>query len=232
VGGDRPGFRRLAAAFPPALARSLTQALDGHERARVLEEALLAVAGLRGAATSATPLPPSLRPALERMGRPLNWPERRLAALARLYGRADGELSSYAVTKVQAAANIKELLAAFLVAGGEGRPALLGWERAQELVLNAVLPFVATRPRQRARCVELVAAMRPLAPYGKTAFLEANLRRRDGKRRVTSALEQQGLLGLLEDWCSQGGCGRCPLSPALPHPTGADGQTGSADAQG
>jgi hypothetical protein len=25
-------------------------------------------------------------------------------------------------------------------------------------------------------------------------------------------VEQQGLLSLLAEWCSRGGCGRCPLS--------------------
>jgi hypothetical protein len=50
------------------------------------------------------------------------------------------------------------------------------------------------------------------AGYGKTAFLEANLRLESGRRPARSAVEQQGLLSLLAEWCSRGGCGRCPLS--------------------
>jgi hypothetical protein len=224
VGGDRAGFRRLAQAFPPPLARSLTESLAESQRARVLEDALVAVAGLPGARTLPAALPARLSPALERLGRPLNWPERRLAAFARLYGRAQADLVSYAVETVESAAGVKELVTAWQVVSAEGRPALLGWERTRELVLNAVLPFVATRPGLRSQAEALLTQLQPSAPYGRTAFLEANLVRPSGKRRVASALEQQGLLALLEDWCSQGGCGRCPLSPPQPQPTAADGQ--------
>ena len=87
-------------------------------------------------------------------------------------------------------------------------------ERTRELVVNVVLPFAALDPALREKALSLLGSMPPAAAYSKTAFLEANLRRADGKRRVRGVLEQQGLLSLLADWCSQGGCGRCPLSPA------------------
>jgi hypothetical protein len=57
----------------------------------------------------------------------------------------------------------------------------------------------------------LVAALPPLPPYGKTRFLEANLKL-DGRRFVQRTLEQQGLLAYQGEWCARGGCGRCPLS--------------------
>ena len=75
-----------------------------------------------------------------------------------------------------------------------------------------MLPFAATRPELAPAALALAAELPLQRPYGKTAFLEANLRRVDGRRLAGSALEQQGLLGLLDAWCRQGGCGRCPLS--------------------
>jgi hypothetical protein len=139
----------------------------------------------------------------------LNWPERRLQALAALYTRADADLAGYIEASVSAAGKVRDLVAAWQVGGVGGGPALLGRQRAQELVLNLVLPFAASR---RAKALMLLARLPASAAYGRTAFLEANLAWPDGKRRVGSALEQQGLLGLVEEWCTQGGCGRCPLS--------------------
>jgi len=98
------------------------------------------------------------------------------------------------------------------VAGEGDGAAPLGQERARELVLNAVLPFAATQPELRAKAEALLRELPAVAPYGKTAFLEANLRGPDGRRAAASALAQQGLLAFLEEWCSRGGCGRCPLS--------------------
>jgi hypothetical protein len=89
---------------------------------------------------------------------------------------------------------------------------LIGPERASEIVLNVVLPFVMTRPSLAEKALSQLEKMKAQRPYGKTRFLERNLRRADGKRRLRTALEQQGLLALLADWWSQSGCGRCPLS--------------------
>ena len=141
--------------------------------------------------------------------RPANKPERRLRALATLFVRAGADLPSYARETVLAAEKLKLLVARWQV-GGE--PALLGPDRAQELVVNAVLPFVALDASLRPRALALLEALPAGASYGKTRFLEHNLKRANGKKRVRGVLAQQGLLGLLNDWCSQGGCGRCPLS--------------------
>ncbi|HXH22576.1 MAG TPA: hypothetical protein VNN10_11135, partial [Dehalococcoidia bacterium] len=84
---------------------------------------------------------------------------------------------------------------------------------AVEVLLNAVLPFAAAvRPELEGRCLELAASLPALPPYGKTAFLEANLAPAGRRRTTRTPLEQQGLLALHAEWCSQGGCGRCPLS--------------------
>ena len=94
----------------------------------------------------------------------------------------------------------------------EGEP-LLGADRAQEIVLNVVLPFAMLQSVLAAQALALAASLPASAAYGKTRFLEANFAPANGKRAVKGALAQQGLLSLLNEWCSQGGCGRCPLSP-------------------
>jgi hypothetical protein len=205
VGGDREGFRRLAAAFPVSLARGMQD----------LEGALAYAAGLGEAPAGEGELPQPLRPALLASGRPANQPRRRLAGLARLYARAKRQtgteakvLTEMALASVQDA-DVKRALAAWQVADDEG-PALIGAERARELLVNAVLPLAAAQGLA-AEALRLLQAL-PAAPsYGKTGFLESNLRPQTG-RIARTALEQQGLLGLIGEWCSQGGCGRCPLS--------------------
>jgi hypothetical protein len=93
---------------------------------------------------------------------------------------------------------------------------LLGADRAREIVLNVVLPFAMLQPVLAEKALALAEAL-PAAPaYGKTRFLEANIAPVAGKRPVRGALAQQGLLSLLNEWCSQGGCGRCPLSGSQP----------------
>ena len=104
----------------------------------------------------------------------------------------------------------KDAVAAWQVADARGGPALIGEARARELLVNAVLPLAAAR-RREAVALRLLTGLPATPAYGKTAFLEANLRPEKGRIALT-ALEQQGLLGLIGEWCSRGGCGRCPLS--------------------
>ena len=213
AGGDRQGFRRLAASFPVALARRLLED-DEPGRTPLLEAALLHVAGLGlPPAGWEGRLPAPLRPALTGSARPANRPQRRLAALARLYARAGGELAAFVRAGLPGEARLSRAAARWQVAGRPGEPALLGPDRARELVVNVALPFLALAgPGGQQQALELLAGLRAAPPYGKTAFLEANLRRANGRRAVTSALEQQGLLSFLAEWCSRGGCGSCPLS--------------------
>jgi hypothetical protein len=211
VGGDRDGFRRLATAFPAALARSLIAAAAPEAAADRLAAALTWVAGLeRPPPVESAALPARLRPALAGSGRPANRPERRLAGLAALYARCGGDLPGAVRASVGAADAAKRLVTAWQVA--RGGVALIGPERARELVLNVVLPFAAGDPALRERALGLLEGIGAGATYGKTAFLEANLRPPGGRRLARTALEQQGLLALLGEWCSRGGCGRCPLS--------------------
>jgi Protein of unknown function (DUF2851) len=201
VGGDREGFRRLAAALPVSLVRNL----------RDLEAALLYVAGL-GAAPDGTYLPPPLLRRLQSYGRPANRPQVRLAGLAALYRRATEQagagtsraLEEMALTSVARAESGRELVNAWQV------PPQIGAARAQELLVNEVLPFAASQAGAD-KALRLLLELPASASYGKTAFLEANLRPEKG-RIVRNALQSQGLLAYVARWCSQGGCGKCPLS--------------------
>ncbi len=179
-----------------------------------LETALLYVAGLVADPPAGLgSLPAPISPPLPVAGRPANHPRRRLAGLARLFVRARGHLGDYAAASVADAANPKALVAAWQVADPGGGPALIGPARARELALNLALPYAALSASLGDKASGLLEAL-PAAPaYGKTAFLENTLRRPDGKRGIAGTLEQQGLLDYLGRWCSQGGCGRCPLSP-------------------
>lgn len=204
VGADREGFRRLALAFPASLAANVCD----------LAGALAYVAGFGEAPEDAETLPPPLRPGLVARGRPVNHPRRRLAGLARLYARSAGQssnreaaLAEMALASV-ATGSVEQAVASWQVAAQSG-PALIGPQRARELLINAVLPLAAAHGQEDA-ALRLLQAL-PAASYGKTGFLEANLRPARG-RIARTALEQQGLLGLITEWCSQGGCGKCPLS--------------------
>jgi hypothetical protein len=216
-GGDRAAFVALSERLPARQVRAIGEKYPVMSGRDGLEGALLAVAGL--AATTPdleTLLPPRLDPPIGAVAsRPANRPERRLAAAARLLARSGLDLPAYAAATVGRAAGAAELLEAWLVGPPPGaREALLGPARASEVLLNAVLPFCVALPELGLKAESLAAALPPLPPYGKTRFLEENLRGTEAERRrfAASALEQQGLLAYQANWCSQGGCGRCPLS--------------------
>jgi hypothetical protein len=210
VGGDRAGFRRLADAFPLDTARRITAGREKQEAREVLTAALQYAGGLAAPPHGVEGLPPPLTPALASRGRPANRPQRRLAGLAALYLRTGRDLASHALAGVAAAEKSAQLVAAWqATVKGE---MLLGADRAREIVLNVVLPFAMLQPVLEAQALALAASMPASPAYGKTRFLEANLTTTEGKRAVRGALAQQGLLSLLHEWCSQGGCGKCPLS--------------------
>ena len=210
VGGDREGYRRLAAAFPASLARELVAAHDGEEASSLLASAMVYVAGLGEASDLPAGLPAPLRPAVASSGRPANRPERRLRGIAALFVRGHRALAPLVRESVAKAPSVKALVTAWQVS--QRGLALIGPDRAREIVLNLVLPFVASDAVLGERAAALVDELGAAPAYGKTAFLESNLRSAAGKRLVRRAVEQQGLLAFLGEWCSRGGCGRCPLS--------------------
>ncbi len=210
---DRAAWRRLAEVLPVRHLPSLVAGLPENDAGPAVYAALLATAGLIAPPEDLAPfLPRPLSPALRGGSRPASRPERRLRALALLWERARADLPSFARETVQAAKGVPALTAAWTVSDPLGRAALLGPDRARELLLNAVLPFAALDEALASKAHAQLQKLTAAPAYGKTAFLEANLRRGDESFRPKGALQQQGLLALVSDWCRQGGCGRCPLS--------------------
>ena len=164
--------------------------------------------------------------------RPANHPALRLAGLARLLGGGpDGLLqrarASLLLERVPARA-----LVDLLTVGADGLwqlqalpwapasaplGALIGRDKAVELALNAVLPVLLAEAEREQRPLLVSAVLRAFhalpaaAAYGRTAHLTRALRS-DGGSLLRGADRAQGGLHLYAHYCTQGGCGRCPLS--------------------
>ena len=194
-GADREAFRRLAAVVPwDWLAATLRPLAPGGREA--------AAKGLldRGLAALAVSPPRAVRPG--------NGPERRIAGAAALSvrfaanGPAEALLALLALSPPRRAASA--LVQALSV------PRLIGRGRAVELAANAVLPLAAALAASAVEesHVGAVYGALPLpARYGAVRHLHRAL----APVRL-SARRQQGMLYLLKQYCTQGGCGRCPLS--------------------
>ena len=89
-------------------------------------------------------------------------------------------------------------------------PGCIGRSRAIEMLANAVLPcLAAVGPEGRARRAEALYSRLPLpARYGAVRHLHEAA----GRAVRVDSRRQQGMLYLLNQYCTQGGCGRCPLS--------------------
>jgi len=190
-GGRRDVMRSLALRAPW---EALAAALGG---ARASQRTAAAEALLRGALPGKSPA------AGERAGpeRPGNGVEARLrgaAALAAWFGpRGPWESLLPAVE----GGEIGRLLASLTVAGAIGRG------RAIETAANAVLPCAAAAGLEGQ--AEALYRRLPLAArYGPVKHLHAAL----GNAVPAGARRQQGMLYLLREYCSRGGCGRCVLS--------------------
>ncbi len=209
-GGDREAFARLACELPYQRLGLVVAEQPSAEAVRRLETMLLGSAGLAGPAQGA-----AWRP---RCRRPANHPRRRLAGAARLLARAPLGLVAYACSSLPADVTLAAAVRAWMVVGEGGSPALVGRDRAVEILVNAVLPFLAAGGGAadgvlQERAVELFHRLPGTGGYGATAHLERALVSEDDRRLTASARRQQGLLYLLHRHCRQGGCqGRCPLS--------------------
>jgi hypothetical protein len=188
-------------------------------------------ARLRSRALPAGDEPPAWMWKLDGL-RPHNHPVRRIAGAARLLAGAEEGLFAHLLTALERAAegDVRPLIEAWTVpADGfwsycqdllrpASRPAgaLIGRGRALEIVVNVGLPLAVAWARTQggatlaARALAACRRLPSSAPYGATRFLEKNLRR--GRATSRGALFQQGLLHLFRTHCTQGGCGRCPLS--------------------
>ena len=203
-GGHREAFARLAQELPYTRLQSAIAGRTAAEAAGHLEQMLLAAAGLASSTVGA--------PWRRQCWRPVNHPRRRLAGAARLLARARPGPAAYARSRLAIDESPTAAVRAWMVAGegGEG-PALVGRGRAVEILVNAVLPFLAaggggsdSALQQGAEALfhRLPAAGR----YGATAHLEAALSINARRRLTAGARRQQGLLYLLRRYCRQGGC--------------------------
>ena len=187
-GGAREELAAVARAVPWDALHSLLAPLPRKERVAVAENALC----------SAYQAPPVRR---GRMA-----PERRLGGAAALAARFAGP--------GLAASLLGPLAEDPPDAGGIVRlltvPWLVGRARALELAANAVLPLAAALcDEPAARRIEDAYARLPRpARYGNVRHLHAVT----GEDVRVDFRRQQGMLYLLRQYCTQGGCGKCPLS--------------------
>ena len=153
--------------------------------------------------------------------RPGNYPGRRLTAMSCLLSRyrKTGILKGLmSVFHHEICPDSHILQDALLVPSGENGemgPALLGKGRASDIVVNALLPFVAafgeinSQPALVGRALEIYCRYPRLSPNN----LERHMSRQLGidRGRVTNACQQQGLIYLYRTFCKMGKCPDCPL---------------------
>ena len=156
--------------------------------------------------------------------RPVNFPDRRIAAMSVLLlryrdkGLLEGLIDVLQTVSIDSRCN--QLENALLVEAENSRypdkTALLGRSRAAVIIINVLLPFAVAWGRLNSR-PELVE--RALAIYRRYPPLAANtLERHMGRQLgiggsvVNTARRQQGLIHLFKTFCSIGGCLNCPLN--------------------
>jgi hypothetical protein len=165
--------------------------------------------------------------------RPGNYPVRRLAAMSYLLLRyrreglpagLQGILQTAAINDAGRSLELSLLVNPdsfwgryldFGQPGGGVIPALLGRERAAEIVVNVLLPFAAAAgftdgpPELSRKALGIYREYR--APAENT--LEKHMRKQlgIGRHLSNSARRQQGLIHIYKTRCSQGKCDECPL---------------------
>jgi hypothetical protein len=165
--------------------------------------------------------------------RPGNYPTRRIAAMSYLLLRFKEKGLPAGLEELLKETTVdnggRDLEQALLIApndywgqymdfglpGGGVIPALLGRERATEIIVNVLLPFMfargeaegQTNPAEKAR--EIYRNYR--APAENT--LEKHMRKQLGIGRypVNTARRRQGLIHIYQTRCSQGKCDDCPI---------------------
>jgi hypothetical protein len=103
----------------------------------------------------------------------------------------------------------------FGLPAGRKAPALLGRDRAADIVVNVLLPFAAAWGNVASRPALAIKARALYGSYLRLAenTLERHMRQqmRIDRRLVDSARRQQGLIHIFKTRCSRGGCGECEL---------------------
>ncbi len=193
-GGDREAFRRLAEATPWEDLRAVMLAWS--ELSREPRAIALLTASYEGLGVSR-----SIRPS-----RPGNRPERRLAGAGALAARfaGPGLAASLIGPLAEAEGAAKLILDALTVRRFVGRA------RAIEIAGNAVLPLAAALCEEPAasRIETVFAELLLPVRYGAVRHLHEAI----GPAVRSSMRRQQGMLYLFHQYCTQGGCGKCPLS--------------------
>ncbi|HXX59611.1 MAG TPA: DUF2851 family protein [Dehalococcoidales bacterium] len=163
--------------------------------------------------------------------RPANYPPRRLAAMASLLAqcRPQGLLNFLEQKMADTPPDAPETLENTLMVLSSGYwenhfdigrldvklgAWLIGQTTARIMVINTILPYFANFG-------EKAAILYRFYPVSEENTVERHMKRQlelSGKE-VNSSRRQQGLLHLYKNYCTQGGCGRCPLTrPAVSIP--------------
>ena len=159
--------------------------------------------------------------------RPGNHPVRRLAAMSHLLLRyREGGLLANLEEKLKEEDSIRSLEQGLVVAPDGywsnyldfgipsvgAAPALLGKERAADIIINVLLPFFYARDTaaQGERVLDIYRGCR--APAENT--LVKHMRRQLGVGRylISNARRQQGLIHIYQTFCLEGRCRQCPLN--------------------
>ena len=197
-GGDRQAFRQLGLRLPWRRISAALRGLPAGQRLREARRLLLEEAP-----------PPGGRAGGK--GRPGNEGWRRLEGAARLAVRFCEKRLARGLTAVllrETGDRAAGLRAALGVA--DMGQAFVGRGRALEMIANVVLPcFAAGGDGALAERAKAVYGRLPLpARYGAVRHLHEAV----GQGVAIDMRRQQGMLHLLRNYCSRGGCGRCPLS--------------------
>lgn len=215
---NRDAFSRLARGLPLAMVESFLWGKPQAVMASWAEALLLGAAGLLEEVSGLRRLWAGT--ALTRDediawrwagGRPLNHPARRLRGMARLLCRHQGPGLVAALAQAVEMGQ-PQVLEAALVVAQETPPALIGGERAREMVINVVLPFFGAgggTSHQQKQAEDLFAGY---PPTGSNAVLRQMLSQLGPglKPWLNTARRQQGLLHLYRCFCTQGRCRQCP----------------------
>ncbi|MDD5082669.1 MAG: DUF2851 family protein [Dehalococcoidales bacterium] len=155
--------------------------------------------------------------------RPGNSPVRRMAAMSHLLLRyRQGGLLLAMIDLVretnpgnQGYRRLREALVVAADGHWSGSQTLLGSERATDIVVNVLLPFVAAwsgiidQPELERKALALYEHHPKLATNSVARHMASQLGL--GRRLINSARRQQGLLHLYYTRCTQGRCHVCPL---------------------
>ncbi len=156
--------------------------------------------------------------------RPHNSPLRRLAALSYLIMRCrtDGLLNSF--RNLFEVDNYKQLIGGLIVEadgywaehydfGKNNRllsKTLIGPDRAGEIIINIVLPFMDAYSRLGEKAREIYNKF----PLLTTNSIEKHVKKqlKIDKKTINSARRQQGLIHIYKTLCTQGKCVECPIN--------------------